>query len=155
MILAYKYFYLYNFQYHRTIPEGTDNHEFTRHTQLSYILTGENAWYLGIPKELQLSVKGARLSSIYKRLDPNRPAYTATDSGGGGMHMYHWEEPRALTNRERAGLQTFPDNFAFYGNKESVRKQIGIAVPPKGAEIVFKSHFKVFCKDRLLLYRAT
>lgn len=56
--------------------------------------------------------------------------------------MYHWEEPRALTNRERARIQTFPDDFVFLGNKESVRKQIGMAVPPEGAKIIFEAVFK-------------
>lgn len=131
------------------IPEDAPNHEMPRHTKkvkdmLSYIPPGENAWYPGIPEELRLNVKGARLSSIYKRLDPDRPAYTVTGSGGGGTHMYHWSEPRALTNRERARLQTFPDDFVFFGNKEAVRKQIGMAVPPEGAKIVFEAVLKTF-----------
>ena len=58
--------------------------------------------------------------------------------------MYHWEENRALTNRERARLQTFPDHFKFYGSKESVRKQIGMAVPSKGVQIIFESILKSF-----------
>lgn len=131
------------------IPEDAPNHEMPRHTKkvkemLSYIPPGENAWYPGIPENLRLKVKGARLSSIYKRLDPDRPAYTVTGSGGGGTHMYHWSEPRALTNRERARLQTFPDDFVFFGNKEQVRKQIGMAVPPEGAKIVFEAILKTF-----------
>lgn len=131
------------------IAEDAPNNERTRHTEkvkemLSYIPAGENAWYPGIPEELQLNVKGARLSSIYKRLDPERPAYTVTGSGGGGTHMYHWEEPRALTNRERARLQTFPDDFVFYGNREAIRRQIGMAVPPEGAEIIFNAILKTF-----------
>src|SRR5699024_379172 len=65
-------------------------------------------------------------------------------SGGGGTHMYHWTEPRSLTNRERARLQTFPDNFIFYGSKEAVRQQVGMAVPPKGAEIIFNAILKTF-----------
>lgn len=134
---------------HPPIPEDAPNHEFTKHTKrvremLSYIPPGENAWYPGIPEELRLNVKGARLSSIYKRLDPERPAYTVTGSGGGGTHMYHWEEPRALTNRERARLQTFPDDFIFYGNREEIRRQIGMAVPPKGSEIIFEAILKTF-----------
>lgn len=56
--------------------------------------------------------------------------------------MYHWSEPRALTNRERARIQTFPDDFVFLGNKESVRKQIGMAVPPQGAKVIFEAVFK-------------
>ncbi|SER70619.1 DNA cytosine methyltransferase [Salisediminibacterium halotolerans] len=125
------------------------NHELPKHTErvkkmLSYIPPGFNAWYAGIPEDLQLKVKGAKLSSIYKRLDPNRPAYTVTGSGGGGTHMYHWQENRALTNRERARLQTFPDDFVFIGSKESVRKQIGMAVPVDGAKIVFEAVLKSF-----------
>lgn len=108
------------------IPEDAPNHDMPKHTakvkeMLSYIPPGSNAWYPGIPEHLQLKVKGARMSSIYKRLDPDRPAYTVTGSGGGGTHMYHWEELRALTNRERARLQTFPDDFVFAGSKEAVR----------------------------------
>lgn len=131
------------------IPKDAPNNELTKHTSkvkemLSYIPPGENAWYAGIPEHLQLNVKGARMSSIYKRLDPSRPAYTVTGSGGGGTHMYHWEELRALTNRERARLQTFPDDFEFLGSKEAVRKQIGMAVPPQGAQIVFEAILKSF-----------
>ena len=58
--------------------------------------------------------------------------------------MYHWEEHRALTNRERARLQTFPDNFIFYGGKESVRKQVGMAVPPAGVKVIFEAILKSF-----------
>ena len=58
--------------------------------------------------------------------------------------MYHWSEPRALTNRERARLQTFPDNYIFEGSKESVRKQIGMAVPCNGARIIFEAILKTF-----------
>ena len=79
-----------------------------------------------------------------KRLDPDKPAYTVTGSGGGGTHIYHWEEPRALTNRERARLQTFPDTFEFLGSKESVRKQIGMAVPCEGARIIFEAILNSF-----------
>lgn len=78
-----------------------------------------------------------------KRLDPAKPAYTVTGSGG-GTHIYHWREPCALTNRERARLQTIPDSYIFEGNKENVRKQIGMAVPCKGARIIFEAILKTF-----------
>src|SRR5699024_2889536 len=105
---------------------------------------GENAWYAGIPEELRLNVSGARLSSIYKRLDPDRPAYTVTGSGGGGTHMYHWVELRALTNRERARLQTLTYDFVCIGNKEYVKKHIEMTVHPQGANIVFEAILKTF-----------
>jgi DNA (cytosine-5)-methyltransferase 1 len=131
------------------IPANAPNHEFTKHKKrvvemLKHIPPGENAWYKGIPEHLQLKVKSARMSNIYKRLDPNLPAYTVTGSGGGGTHVYHYEEPRALTNRERARLQTFPDDYVFYGGKEAVRKQIGMAVPPMGAKVIIEAILKTF-----------
>ena len=58
-----------------------------------------------------------------------------TAAGGGGTFMYHWTD-RELTNRERARIQTFPDDFSFMGDYSSVRKQIGMAVPCRLAEIV-------------------
>jgi len=131
------------------IPTNAHNHERTKQSKqvverLKHIGPGENAWSDSIPEHLRLNVKGARLSNIYKRLDPDRPAYTVTGSGGGGTHMYHWEEHRALTNRERARLQTFPDNYIFIGTKESVRKQIGMAVPPEGIRVIFRAILDTF-----------
>jgi len=129
------------------IPENTPNNDLTAQSRnvverLKHIKPGENAFTADIPEELQLNVKGAKLSQIYRRLDPDKPAYTLTGSGGGGTHMYHWSEDRALTNRERARLQTFPDDFEFVGKRESVRKQIGMAVPPLGAKIIFEAIIK-------------
>lgn len=131
------------------IPSDAPNHEYTRHSNkviqlLSHIPPGENAWYEGIPEDLRLNVKGARISQIYRRLNPDAPSYTVTGSGGGGTHIYHWYEPRALTNRERARLQTFPDDFVFCGKKEKVRQQIGMAVPPLGAKIIVEAILKTF-----------
>lgn len=127
-------------------PEAANN-ELTKQSdrvvqRLMHIKPGQNAFNSNLPEELRLNVKGAQISQIYKRLDPKKPSYTITGSGGGGTHVYHWEQPRALTNRERARIQTFPDSFVFRGSKESVRKQIGMAVPVKGAEIVFEALFK-------------
>ena len=112
--------------------------------RLEHTKPGENAWTADLPSHLQLNVKGAKLSMIYKRLDPSKPSYTITGSGGGGTHVYHYSEPRALTNRERARLQTFPDNFYFFGSKESVRKQIGMAVPVKGVQIILEAILMTF-----------
>ena len=131
------------------IPQNAMNNELTKQSstvveRLGYIKPGQNAFTADIPEHLKLNVTGAKISQIYKRLDPDKPAYTVTGSGGGGTHIYHWSEPRALTNRERARLQTFPDDFIFEGTKESVRKQIGMAVPCKGAQIIFEAILKTF-----------
>ena len=110
--------------------------------RLKHIKPGENVWNADLPKHLQLNVKGAKLSQIYKRLHPKKPSYTLTGSGGGGTHGYHYKEPRPLTNRERARIQTFPDEFIFEGKYGSVRKKIGMAGPPMLAKIIFKSLLK-------------
>ena len=130
------------------IPTDAPNNEPTKQSaqvveRLGYIQPGQNAFTANLPEHLKIKTR-TQISQIYKRLDPDKPSYTVTGSGGGGTHIYHWEEPRALTNRERARLQTFPDDFVFMGNKESVRKQIGMAVPCDGAQIIFEAILKTF-----------
>ena len=131
------------------IPADAYNNEMTKQSaavveRLKHIKPGQNAFTADLPEHLKLNVRGAKISQIYKRLDPEKPAYTVTGSGGGGTHIYHWSENRALTNRERARLQTFPDHYHFQGSKESVRKQIGMAVPCEGARIIFEAILKTF-----------
>ena len=135
------------------IPPTAANQEKTTQSKtvkarLDLIPEGMNVWQAEeaglLPPELCLNVKGARLSQIYRRLDSTKPSYTITGSGGGGTRVYHWKESRALTNRERARLQTFPDDFVFRGSKESVRKQIGMAVPCDGAQVILEALLKTF-----------
>lgn len=137
------------------LPDSVSNNELTKQSRmvidrLTYIKPGENAFTAKLPPRLKLQMKSkATISQIYRRLKPDEPSYTVTGSGGGGTHLYHWKEPRALTNRERARLQTFPDSFIFYGGKESVRKQIGMAVPPAGAKVVFKAVLRALIKHNV------
>lgn len=131
------------------IPADALNNERTKQSQqvierLNHIKPGQNAFTADLPEHLRLNITGAKISQIYKRLDPDKPSYTVTGSGGGGTHIYHWADPRALTNRERARLQTFPDDYEFIGSKECVRKQIGMAVPCRGAQIIFEAILKSF-----------
>jgi len=72
-------------------------------------------------------------SGSYGRLDPDSVAPTITtrfDTPSGGRFIHPYEN-RTITPREAARLQSFPDSFTFVGNKTSVCKQIGNAVPPK------------------------
>lgn len=128
------------------IPEGAPNHELFLDTaeviqRLELIKPGEN--YEAIPPEHALAVRGL-ISHVYRRLEPSAPAYTVIASGGGGTHGYHHREPRRLTNRERARLQSFPDWFVFehgeaYRARSAyprVRRQIGNAVPPMAARLI-------------------
>jgi len=71
-------------------------------------------------------------SSCYSRLDADRPSNTITvnfvhPSSNRCIHPY---QDRALTPREGARLQSFPDTFTFVGTTAQVVKQIGNAVPP-------------------------
>lgn len=81
------------------IPSDAPNNELTRQApqvveRLKYIKPGENAWNADIPEHLRLKNTKAQLSLVYKRLDPNMPAYTITGSGG-GVHMF-----TIMVNRE-------------------------------------------------------
>lgn len=127
------------------LPQNAHNNEHAMQSpkvieRLKKIKPGQNVFTANLPPELKLQMRsGATISQIYRRLVADEPSYTVTGSGGGGTHLYHWDEPRALTNRERARLQSFPDWYKFEGGKESVRRQVGMAVPPEGARIVFKA----------------
>lgn len=87
--------------------------------------------FTDIPKDSPHYVKGM-ISHVYRRLDPNKPSTTIIAAGGGGTWGYHYSEPRPLTNRERARLFGYSDDFVFEGTIAEVRRQIGNSVPPVG-----------------------
>lgn len=138
-----------------TVPPialNASNHEIARMSaqvveRLSFLRPGEHAFspraLQEMPKRLHINTR-TTISTTYKRLEPDKPSYTVTGGGGGGSYIYHWILNRALTNRERARLQSFPDDFVFEGLRESVRKQIGMAVPVQGAKAIFTALFKSF-----------
>ncbi len=75
-------------------------------------------------------VKSVEMSNIYRRIHPLKPSYTVIAYGGGGTWGYHYRRDRSkLTNRERARIQSFPDDYYFEGNISQVRAQIGESVP--------------------------
>jgi DNA (cytosine-5)-methyltransferase 1 len=134
----------------RPIPEDAPNHERDLDSpevveRVKMIPPGGN--YEVIPDGHPLAVRGL-ISHVYRRLDPNEPSYTIIANGGGGTHGYHHREPRRLSNREKARLQTFPDHFVFEHGTDSnsprsarsayprVRRQIGNAVPPAAVKTV-------------------
>lgn len=109
-------------------------------------LIPEGGNFTDIPKDHPLYVKGM-ISHVYRRIDRSQPAKTIIAAGGGGTWGYHYPEPRPLTNRERARLQSFPDDFVFMGNITEVRRQIGNAVPPVGVRAIAKRLMPLFTGD--------
>lgn len=86
-----------------------------------------------LPEELILDCHKNKVghSDVYGILDINKPAVTIT---GGCMtfskgRFGHPYENRALSAREAARLQSFDDNYVFFGNKAQLARQIGNAVP--------------------------
>ena len=111
---------------------------------LNRIQPGGN--FADIPKDSPYYVKGM-ISHVYRRIHPDKPSSTIIAGGGGGTWGYHYLEPRSLTNRERARLQTFPDDFVFEGSTTEVRRQIGNAVPPQGIAAVVEALIPLFKGD--------
>ena len=108
-----------------------ENHTQTRHSKVAVermkkIDNGEN--YTALDERINSVHSGS-----YGRLRWDEPAATITtrfDTPAGGRFI-HPVENRTLTQREAARIQSFPDDFVFYGNRTSICKQIGNAVPPK------------------------
>ena len=92
-----------------------------------------------LPEHLQLACHrntSHRHLDVYGRLAWDEPAVTLTarfDSFTRGRFA-HPEEHRSLTIREGARIQTFPDDFRFFGSREDQARQVGNAVPPSLAE---------------------
>ena len=107
------------------------NHTRTKHSdvaidRMSRVSGGEN--FMALEEQINSVHSGA-----YGRLCWNEQAPTVTtrfDTPAGGRFI-HPTENRTLSPREAARIQSFPDDFVFYGNKTTVCKTIGNAVPPK------------------------
>lgn len=71
-------------------------------------------------------------TTILRRLRNDAPAYTITTKFNEGTTgaFIHPDQPRTITLREAARLQSFPDRFVFNGSHAQIRHQIGNAVPP-------------------------
>lgn len=121
------------------------NHQATQHDSriidmLKSIKEGEGRTSL----PLALQTKSVH-SGAFGRMDRNKPAYTITtrfDTPSVGR-VTHPSQHRALTPREAARIQSFDDDFVFYGSKSSIGIQIGNAVPPLLAQAIAKKISKI------------
>jgi len=121
-------------QYERYLSSNVrklTNHTKTKHSALAIdrmkrVGNGEN-----------FTVLTEKINSIhsgsYGRLcwDEQAPTITTRFDTPTGGRFIHPSENRTLSPREAARIQSFPDDFVFYGPKTSICKQIGNAVPPK------------------------
>lgn len=107
------------------------NHIKTNHSpkaiaRIKKIASNEN--YLVLKEKINSVHSGS-----YGRLHKNGISNTITtrfDTPSAGKYIHPLYD-RTITPREAARLQSFPDDYIFYGTKTSITKQIGNAVPPK------------------------
>lgn len=121
--------------YQRMLRAGSDelcNHIATRHSKT----TLERLEMIAPECGKEMLPKEHHTKSIYSgtwcRMKKDGIAKTITTrydtpSSGEFTHPYL---NRAITTREAARIQSFPDTFRFYGSKSSQMKQVGNAVPP-------------------------
>ncbi len=92
-------------------------------------------------KKIKATKHGKSIFGVYNHAfnkpRPNRPSNTVKENHG--SVFLHYEQNRAMTPRELARLQSFPDEFIFEGAKNQILTQIGNAVPPRLAEAIGKS----------------
>ena len=72
----------------------------------------------------------------------DRPGYTIRAECHGNI-QFHYSQPRRISMREAARIQSFPDNFIFPCGIRETERQIGNAVPPVLAWHVAKALLKV------------
>ena len=104
------------------------NHNAMKHSKqmlekMSYVRDGGNR--NDIPEELRPKSGDTRK---YIRYNSEEPSFCIT---GDMRKVFHYNQNRALTGRELARIQTFPDEFVFKGSTGKIQQQIGNAVPPK------------------------
>jgi DNA (cytosine-5)-methyltransferase 1 len=118
--------------YQRMMREGVSKlslHRATRHSdRMLEIIRHAGANISALPPGMVSS----GFSSCYSRLEPDRPSTTLTVNfvHPASNRCIHPHQDRALTPREGARIQSFPDRFEFRGTSAQVVKQIGNAVPP-------------------------
>lgn len=109
------------------------NHEGTIHEAktvkwISMVPEGKN--YRSLPPEIASRFKYHEALTRYHSQKPSLTINT------GHRSHFHYKWNRIPTVRESARLQTFPDNFIFYGTKGQQYRQVGNAVPPMLGEVV-------------------
>lgn len=100
-------------------------------TMISLVPEGKN--YKALPEEYSKLYKYHEALTRYHSEKPSNTINT------GHRSHFHYKWNRIPTVRESARLQSFPDDFIFYGNKSEQYRQVGNAVPPMLGEVIAKS----------------
>ncbi len=125
--------------YQREMRANTEliyNHEVCSHseqTQKIISLVPDGGNYKDLPESYQNTRK---VHIAWTRYNSKKPSLTIDT---GHRHHFHYQYNRIPTVRESARLQSFPDDFIFYGSKTSQYKQVGNAVPPLLARAIGES----------------
>ena len=94
---------------------------------------GDHEAYLAVLKRVVPPYNPERFVDKWRKMCPHEPARTLTAHLGKDSytHIHHQDDqPRTITVREAARLQSFPDGFTFEGAMNAALRQIGNAVPP-------------------------
>ncbi len=102
--------------------------EGTYYSELKKVPPGKNYLALCNQKDSKF-IKNTRFWNFLLKLSPNLPSWTIAAQPGPWVGPFHWTN-RRLRVPEIAAIQTFPKKYKFFGNRRSVQKQIGNAVPP-------------------------
>ena len=104
---------------------------------------GANSLHESIADIMPYSSRNNMFKDKYYKLQEDRVCRTITSHMKFDCNMYiHPWQPRGLSPREAARLQTFPDDYILYGSQNSWYAQIGNAVPVKLAEVIGKAIMK-------------
>jgi DNA (cytosine-5)-methyltransferase 1 len=100
--------------------------------------------YNKLKKEIVPPYDREKFYSKWRKLHLDKPSHTlvAHLSVDGYSHLHPWE-PRAISVREAARLQSFPDGFLFQCPMSDAFKQIGNAVPPLLSKAIAENLMKI------------
>ncbi len=111
----------------------------------SRLMPGENSLAESIRDIMPYSSRNDIFKDKYYKLDADQICKTVTSHMKFDCNMYiHPSQARGLSAREAARVQTFPDDYVFYGPQNSWYMQIGNAVPVKLAENIGRA-INEFC----------
>jgi DNA (cytosine-5)-methyltransferase 1 len=108
-------------------------------------LSTESDEYTKLKRQMVPIYDRENFAEKWRRLDENKPSHTVVAhlSVDTYSHIHPWE-PRGISVREAARLQSFPDDFKFNCSMGDAFKQIGNAVPPLLALAVAQSVYDSF-----------